>query len=186
MRKLTILFDADDVAENLCNCWVDLLNERYGTSVDFESVQDWEIAKAFPTLTEEQVFSVFQDDEIWGRITPIPGATETLQKLFDEGHELYMVTASDYRSCKPKVDRLLEMFPFLDWKHIIIAHNKQMIRGDILIDDGPHNLVNGEYFKILFDRPHNRGFDASANGVLRLHTWEEVYLAIQAYSHFIA
>jgi len=43
MRKLTILFDADDVAENLCDCWIEMLNERYGTSVTLEDVQNWDI-----------------------------------------------------------------------------------------------------------------------------------------------
>ena len=28
--------------------------------------------------------------------------------------------------------------------------------GDVLIDDGPRNLANGSYFRILFDQPHNR------------------------------
>ena len=32
-RKPVILFDADDVLENLLECWVKLLNRRYGTSV---------------------------------------------------------------------------------------------------------------------------------------------------------
>lgn len=85
-----------------------------------------------------------------------------------------MVTASGYRTCKTKVERLLELFPFLDWEHIIITSNKQMVRGDVLIDDGPHNLVGGEYFKILFDRPHNRSFDHVANDTLRVSTWEEI------------
>lgn len=125
MRKLTILFDADDVAENLCDCWIEMLNERYGTSVTLKDVQNWDMTKAFPTLTKEQVFDVLHTDEIWKRITPLPGAVEVLQKLHNEGHELYMVTASDYRTCKPKVDRLLELFPFLDWKHIIVTNNKQ-------------------------------------------------------------
>ena len=96
-----------------------------------------------------------------------------------------MVTASDYRTCKPKVDRLLELFPFLDWKHIIITNNKQMVRGDILIDDGPHNLVGGDYFKILFARPHNHSFDAASTGILRLYTWEEIYFAIQTYIYTV-
>lgn len=33
MKKLTILFDADDTVENLSDCWIAMLNERYGTSV---------------------------------------------------------------------------------------------------------------------------------------------------------
>ena len=92
-----------------------------------------------------------------------------------------MVTASDYHTCRVKVERLLEMFPFLDWNHIIITSNKQMVCGDILIDDGPHNLVGGKYFKILYDRPHNRKFDAGANNALRLYTWDEIYFAIHTY-----
>lgn len=115
MRKLTILFDADDVVENLCDCWISMLNEKYGTSVVLDDVRDWDITLAFPTLSKDQVFSVLHDDRIWARLAPLPGSVETLQKLYDEGHQLYMVTASDYRTCKPKVERLLELFPFLDW-----------------------------------------------------------------------
>lgn len=114
MKKLTILFDADDTVENLSDCWIAMLNERYGTSVTPEDVHGWDISLAFPTLTKEQVFGVLYDDELWRRITPISGSVEVLQKLYDEGHQLYMVTASSYHTCKTKVERLLELFPFLD------------------------------------------------------------------------
>ena len=86
-----------------------------------------------------------------------------------------------FRSCKTKVERLLELFPFLDWEHIIFACNKQMVRGDVLIDDAPHNLVGGEYAKILFDRPHNRSFDHVAHDALRVNTWEEIDQVIHSY-----
>lgn len=55
MKKLTILFDADDTVENLSDCWIAMLNERYGTSVTPEDVHSWDISLAFPTLTKEQV-----------------------------------------------------------------------------------------------------------------------------------
>lgn len=173
MKKLTI--------ENLSDCWIAMLNERYGTSVTPEDVHGWDISLAFPTLTKEQVFGALHDDELWRRITPIPGSVEVLQKLYDEGHQLYMVTASSYHTCKTKVERLLELFPFLDWEHIIFACNKQMVRGDVLIDDAPHNLVGGEYAKILFDRPHNRSFDHVAHDALRVNTWEEIDQVIHSY-----
>lgn len=85
MKKLTILFDADDTVENLSDCWIAMLNERYGTSVTPEDVHSWDISLAFPTLTKEQVFGVLHDDELWQRITPISGSVEVLQKLYDEG-----------------------------------------------------------------------------------------------------
>lgn len=182
MKPLTILFDADDVAENLLNCWIKLINERYGTSVAFEDVRDWDMTLAFPTLTKQQIFGVLQDEALWQNLEPMPGSQRVLQKWFDQGHQLYMVTASDYRTCKVKVERILEMFPFLDWEHIIFASNKQMIRGDILIDDGIHNLLEGKYFKILFDRPHNRGLDIEKYGVHRASTWDDVDTMVQQFA----
>ena len=67
MKKLTILFDADDTVENLSDCWIAMLNERYGTSVTPEDVHGWDISLAFPTLTKKQVFGVLHDDELWRR-----------------------------------------------------------------------------------------------------------------------
>ena len=43
-----------------------------------------------------------------------------------------------------------------------------------LIDDGIHNLEGGEYRKILFTRPYNLHYDAEANGMIRVHTWDEI------------
>ena len=179
---LTILFDADDVAENLLNCWIKLLNERYGTSVAFEDINDWDMTLAFPTLTKQQLFGVLTEDELWRSLEPMPGSQRILQKWYDQGHKLYMVTASDYRTCKVKVERILEMFPFLDWEHIIFATNKQMVRGDILIDDGVHNLIGGAYHKILFNRPHNRGLDVEKYGIRRAETWDEVDALVEQYA----
>lgn len=178
MTHLKILFDADDVAEMLLGSWLSLLNNRYDTSVSIDDVTDWNVSLAFPTLTKEQIYGALQDDELWANLTPMPGAQEYLQRLYDEGHELYMVTATDYRTCRVKIERILELFPFLDTDHIIIAHNKQMVMGDVLIDDGPHNLVGGKYFRILFDQPHNRGFNEKKYGMYRASSWEQVYKLI--------
>lgn len=115
MQRLTILFDADDVAENLCECWVNALNQKYGTNVHVEDVTQWDMSLAFPRLTREQVYGVLQTSAVYQRLSPMPGAQEYLQKLREDGHELYMVTATDYRSCPAKFERILSLFPWLDW-----------------------------------------------------------------------
>lgn len=178
MTRLRILFDADDVAENLLESWLDALNDRYGTSVKAEDVTDWDIMLAFPTLSKQQVYDILQEDLVWKNLMPVPDAQEYLQQLHDEGHELYMVTATDYRTSHVKIERILELFPFLDTEHIIIAHHKQMITGDVLIDDNPRNLVGGHYFRILFDRPHNRKFDEKKYGICRAVDWKQVHRLI--------
>lgn len=174
MKPLTILFDTDDTVENLCDCWIALLNERYGTSVKIEDVTDWDIALAFPTLTREQVFGVLNEDKLFHRLERVPGSLEVLQRLYNEGHQLYMVTATGYQTCKAKMERILQLFPFLDWNHVIITANKQLVKGDFLIDDAPHNLIDGEYVPVLFSRPHNYSFDNAAHGIARVQTWYDV------------
>lgn len=181
MKPLRILFDADDTIENLLQCWVALLNEKHGTTVSHEDVTDWDVSLAFPTLSKDQVYSVLREDELWHRLSPIPGSKEVLQRLLNEGYELYMVTASDYHCCRAKFERIFELFPFLSWDKVVITSKKDLIKGDILIDDGPHNLISGNHWGILFDQPHNRNFDDSKyDWILRATNWEQVYEYIHA------
>ena len=112
-------------------------------------------------------------------VKPLPGAVEYLKRLQDDGHDIYIVTTSNYLSLKGKMENLLfKYFPFIKWDHVIITSNKQMIRGDVLIDDGVHNLEGGDYFKILMTAPHNRNYDAAANKMIRVDSWENIYRVI--------
>ena len=93
----------------------------------------------------------------------------------DEGHEVYIVTASAYETIKSKMENVLfRYFPFISWSNVIIASNKQMIHGDMLIDDAPHNLIDGKYVKILMTAPHNINYDAARNHMIRVNSWEEI------------
>lgn len=173
-----VLFDSDDVTVDFLGMWVDKVNQEYGTDICTDQVKNWNIMRCFPSLTKEQVFGVLEDTRIWHRLNPMPDSQRYLSMLYEEGYELYLATATSLATCEHKRQRLKYLFPFLDDNHIIISHNKQMIRGDVLIDDGPHNLVGGEYFKILFERPHNLSFPNEKYDMHRVKEWSEVYQLI--------
>ena len=176
---MTILVDMDDVLEQLVEGMLRYVNAKYGTAVSPEDIVEWNLAKAFPTLTREMVYSPEYDESFWQTVDPMPGADRILRRLLREGHEIYVVTATEYETLKQKMDDLLfRWFPYLDWSHVIITANKQMIRGDVLIDDGPHNLTGEGIRKILFDRPHNRSFDEKSVGAVRVKDWDEIYAEI--------
>jgi 5'(3')-deoxyribonucleotidase len=175
MKSLRVLCDADDVIECLLETWVQSVNEKYGTHVYWNNVTSWDMTKAFPTLTREQVYSPIYDNGFWDRITPMPGATEFVNNIIRDGHELYIVTATNYQTCGAKIKKLLEMFPMLKWENFIITSNKQIVNGDFLLDDAPHNLIGGSYQKVLFDRPHNHNFNEKECGIKRVFTLEEAY-----------
>lgn len=176
MKKLTILVDADDTIEGLLKAWLGVLNWKYHTNVKYEDAVVWDIEKLFPQLTDEQIYRPLLRNEFWGLVDPIEGAVENLQKIYDDGHDIYIVTASHYQSLQGKMERLIfRYFPFIDWEHVIITSHKQLIHGDILVDDAPHNLVGGAYRKLLMTAPHNKSYDAEANGMTRVNTWDEIY-----------
>ena len=180
MNALKILIDMDDTIEHLLVAWVDYINQRYGTHVKYEDVTQWDLHVAFPTLTNKQLHSLLEEDGFWKTVKPMDGAAETIQWMMEQGHHVYIVTASAYRTITPKMEYVLfKYFPFLTWDNVIITKHKQMIDGDVLIDDAPHNLVGGKYVKILMDAPHNRSFDAEANGMCRIRNWDEAKSVIE-------
>ena len=177
---MTILVDMDDVLEQLVVGWVTYLNERYGTDVTAQDVKSWNVSAAFPTLTHDEVYAAVEDDALWDYVGPMPGAADGIRRLTEAGHEVYVVTAAGYQTLRAKMEKVLfRYFPFIPWERVIITQNKQMIRGDILIDDGPHNLTGGAYRKILFDAAHNRSFDEKSVGAVRVKNWTEVCEAVE-------
>lgn len=186
MKKLTVLCDFDDVLINFCEVWVQLINEQNGTEVKITDVKDWEISKAFPTLTLDQIYRPLHEVEIWNRVVPLPGAVEYLQKLKDDGHKVYIVTSSHYSTIETKIDKVLvKYFPFIDVSDVIVTRNKQMVHGDVLIDDGMHNLCGGTYKGILMTQPHNESYDLSKpemREISRANGWSDIYSIITALS----
>lgn len=172
---MIILIDMDDTIEQLLRAWLRGVNERYGRSVRYEDVTSWDVSKPFPGLTREQVYAIPDEPGFWGTVEPIEGAAEAIRGFMDAGHEVYIVTATPYISVAEKMDDLLfRWFPFITWDQVIITKRKQLIRGDVLIDDGVHNLEGGDYFKILMTAPHNRDYDAESNGMIRVDSWKEI------------
>lgn len=166
----------DDTIENLGTAWVAYLNNKYGTDVVWEDIRDWDFHKSFPELNKNQVYSCLSEPELWDTVTPKEDAIVYLKRLMDEGHSVYIVTASMPKSAYHKTKRVLfKYFPYINPEQLIITANKQMIRGDVLVDDGVHNLLGGDYEKILMTAPHNIDFNEAAHNMYRANNWEEVY-----------
>lgn len=165
----------DDVLEDLTHAWIKMLNERYGTDVSRESISDWNMAQFFPSLKPEQVYGILQEEELWKSVRPLPGAVEGVKSMIDAGDDVYVVTSSYYKTIRAKVELVLKKyFPFIRDDKLIITSHKQMIRGDVLIDDGVHNLIGGEYEKILVDAPYNRNYPEGEVRAYRAYDWDDI------------
>ena len=176
---MVILLDMDDVLEDLVTPWCETLSERYGLNVKKEDVVDWDIASFFPSLSEKEVFAPLGDEEFWKRTKPLPYAQEGVSELIRRGHELFVVTSSHYGTIDAKMRCVMRrLFPQFTAENLILSRRKQMIRGDVLIDDNPANLTGGRYEKILMDAPYNRSVDDERLGFRRVRNWKEILAEI--------
>lgn len=176
-NSLTILVDMDDVMVDLIGAWVDWLNIKHDLDVDESSVTNWDMTKVFPMLTEEEIHAPLFIDEFWMGVKPISGASDVLQSLIKDGHKIYVVTASHPDTMKPKSRILFEHFPFLTYKNIIVAYDKGMVQGDVIIDDYVPNLISvgsERSMRILITKPHNTYYQDDGS-IIRASDWNEVY-----------
>lgn len=185
---MRILVDMDDTIELLLEAWVEAANEKFGTNVTCEDITNWDVSRAFPGVGHDEVYNIISDEEFWKRVKPVPGAPEALKRFIDSGHEVYVVTVTPHEQVKSKMENVLfKYFPYIDFNHVIITSRKQLLKADVLIDDGFHNLVGGDYHKILVDAPYNREFDEKSEGMLRVFNWDEIEKAVNdIYKKFYA
>lgn len=134
-------------------------------------------------MSANQIYNPLFDEDMWKRVKPLPGAVEYIKRLVFDGHRVVVVTASHPDTVAMKLNRVLfKYFPILCVSDVIISPCKQMILGDVLVDDAPHNLIDGKYKGILFNAPHNRGFREKEYGLYRASNWHEAYIIIRELS----
>lgn len=175
-NKYTILVDMDDTIENLVDAWINYLNNQYNYSINPEEVVEWNISCYYPTVSEDRLYEPLTNREFWKTVTPKQDAIEYLNKLKKDGYEIKIVTASHFGTIQYKMEEVLfRYFPFIPWKDVVIISDKTLLKGTCLVDDGLHNLIGGDYDRILYDTPHNRNIDDKLFHLTRLSNWKEIY-----------
>jgi len=174
LKKLHILVDCDDVLNYCFDDWLAYLNKRYNLNAKAEDAKSWDFYDLFPSLTKEEVKAPLHEYEFARNIRPKLDNINILKQMLTDGHELTIVTAHNNITTPAKMDWLKENIPFIPKRDVIIAQKKQVINGDVLIDDGVHNLEGGQYLPILYDMPYNR----AAASFLRVSNMAAAYKII--------
>lgn len=172
-QDFIIMSDFDDTMNQLIPAWIKWINKEYGYNVTPEQVTDWDLTKVFVGLTQNDICKALHNPEFWYTVEAKDEATYYIKKLIDEGFQFYVCTSTDYRIAKDKFNNCLyRLFPYIDKHQIITTYNKQLMRCIVLIDDGSHN-IDGPYYGILMDMPHNR--DVKGPMIRRVYNWKEIY-----------
>lgn len=137
MALARLLVDMDGVLCNLIEKWFARYNAEYGDQIHVDALEAWgphRIAKA-----GRSVYKYLSQPGFFRDLKPIPGAIEGVRTLLERGHEVVVVTAAK-NGHRDKAEWLREHLPFLPPENLVFTHRKELVRGDLLFDDAPHNL----------------------------------------------
>lgn len=178
---MVIGIDFDGVLNELLDTWVAWLNKNYHEpKVKTEDIKQWHFFKYFPELTEDELFAPLFVPEFWDEVKIKHEAPEVVERLLAEGHKIYVVTSSHYKSLEVKLQRcLFKNFPHLSEKNIITTYDKSLIKVDLLLDDAEHNLKDFTGIRVLFDAPYNK---TCTNMDYRISSWKEFYVLVSELS----
>jgi 5'(3')-deoxyribonucleotidase len=176
---LRIVCDMDGVICDLIGWWTYLLNRYHGTNIKRDDVTEWDIHAACPEIFKEEVYKYLGDPGFFLHLDPIPGALEGLRGLIQRGHDVVIATACEYGHADKRL-WLKRHLPELPHQNIVFIERKELIPGDVFIDDRLENLekwseANGMCGDpICFDAPYNRSW-----GGIRAKSWDEIITRIE-------
>lgn len=162
---MRILVDMDQVLA----LWVEKIlqwyNEDYKTNFTRDDVKEyWATEKILGPQGRDFLRSAMRYPDFYQELDEVPGAVEGMKALLARGHEVIIVTAAPRAaalSFHGKLVWLRKHMPFFNLKNVVVTERKELVQGDILLDDGPHNIeafekANRYSRAIIFDCPWNR------------------------------
>lgn len=172
---MIIAVDVDDTICNLQEVVVDLFNKRFGSHYTLENFTEYDIMNVLPTQDAIVMKDIYGESGLYNKVKPMPGAQDTLEKLINLGHQVYLVTAAIPKTYGEKVTFIKRFFPYIDDSHIVAMKHKHMFRADIMIEDNLQALLAGQhYHRILVNRPWNQSSKDWVYGINRCNNWSEI------------
>lgn len=166
----TLLIDMDSVICDLMSEWHKRYNQDYNDDLSFKRLKCWSTEKYVKPECGNQIYQYLNQPGLFECLLPYPHAIEVLERLH-KSYDILIVTSSPTYAFTEKEKWVENYLPFIGRRNIIFSHRKDMICGDLLFDDAPHNL---EAFQatgrkaVAMDYPYNQSVNVD-----RVNNWLE-------------
>ena len=172
---MTILVDIDSTITNFGEILLFVNNINNKTKYSYTDITTYN----WFDETFANPWTPTNSHHFWDGVQIHPQAVSTLEQWVEQGHKVYLVTASHFNNTLGyKIRKTLEPFnsKFINERNVIITQDKSAIMGDVMIDDCVDNLVNFEGACICYAQPWNKDY----GGSLRFSNWNKINEAINA------
>ena len=179
---MRIVLDQDEVIVQWLATVLEWYNLDFGTSYTRDDVKSWKVTDSLPN-SHHFLRSTMRYPEFYRDLVPVEGAIAGVKKLMDDGHDVVIATAIP--KCAPiahvgKLEWIRRNMPFFPLDNFISISRKDLIDGDVLFDDGLHNIVpwhGSGKTAVIFDAPWNRslsiGPGTGRENIYRVRHWNE-------------
>lgn len=160
----------DEVIADPMGDMIQWYRKEYGKDVDYDKMKVGSWVAGFPTEHHAIVNERLYSPGFFRNLPLIEGCVPVIEGI-NKKYELFIVSAATEfpNSLKEKLEWLMEHFPFLNWRQLVLCGDKRMITGDHMIDDHARNLIHFPGQKYLFNTPHN----VEVTGYKRISDWDE-------------
>lgn len=181
MHKKKLIVDFDDTI--VYSIFLNKVNNFLKTSYTYDYFKDYYIDGIIPEDRKHIFYETFCNENPYENACMIDGAVEALKKL-SEKYDIYICSGcllrmSQYsaKMFSYKYDFLIQNFPFLDPRKFIFTSSKEVICGDVIIDDLVTNLKGSFKKKLLFSSYHNKNIsqnELEKLKILRVDSWKDI------------
>ena len=172
---MRIFIDIDDTISNFGEILLKYLNEKYNTSYEINDITSWNwICEKFPNPWEVITKNFWEEVEVTSEVKNF------IKKRLEKNDEIYLASATFIDNYLPiKIENTLKKIDnLLDKNHVIITNNKRLLCGDIMIDDGVHNLIeNNCNLNFCFAQPWNLEVvttELKYKNIIRTNDWQRI------------
>lgn len=139
MKKLTLLFDMDAILIDLLRTWIGWYNQTHDDKLTIDDVKGYHLHE-YVKCTADELFEFFTHERYMS-CPVLPGASEALKEFHDAGHEIVITTATAGQTAQSKWDHAARVAPYLRDSNVMVGSKKELLRGDVFVDDAPKNVV---------------------------------------------
>lgn len=176
---MIIGIDFDDTLFSTLEKVLDIYNRRYGDALSLSQITAYNFYDCLPLSVADQLLELFVDKATYNNLQPYKGAARAVKTLIEQGHEVYVATATDVRNMEWKEELLQKYFPFIPKKNLIRIHNKALLNVDVLVEDNLDTLKSTFADRVCFNQPWNINEEADyVYDISRIIHWGELVNAI--------
>lgn len=175
---MNLIIDIDGTIADLATPWLDLYNLDYDDNLRPQDLTRWNTHEFVKPECGLKIYDYLWLEDLYLHVQPIHGALDIIVALRSEGHRVtYLTSGLAPGKIRWLYDNGFMQTGSIGWQsspEFIIAHDKSLVKGDLIVDDKPENVLQFEQ-GILFSQPWN----ASAEGFTRAWDWLDVYEIVQ-------